>query len=34
MVKIRESHQLVHIGAMACIGGLMVGFTVPPPART
>ena len=28
MVRIRESHQLVHIVAMACIGGLMVGFTV------
>lgn len=28
MVKIRESHQLVHVVAMACIGGLMFGFTV------
>jgi hypothetical protein len=28
MVKIREAHQLVHIVAMACIGGLMFGFTV------
>ncbi|HEU4372222.1 MAG TPA: hypothetical protein VFS02_01960, partial [Telluria sp.] len=28
MVKIRETHQLVHIVAMACIGGLMFGFTV------
>lgn len=28
MVKIRETHQLVHVVAMACIGGLMFGFTV------
>jgi hypothetical protein len=28
MVKIQEAHQLVHIVAMACIGGLMFGFTV------
>lgn len=28
MVAIRESHQLVHVVAMACIGGLMFGFTV------
>ncbi|HEU4376886.1 MAG TPA: hypothetical protein VFS02_25540 [Telluria sp.] len=28
MVKIRETHQLVHIVAMACIGGLTYGFTV------
>jgi hypothetical protein len=28
MVRIRESHQLVHVVAMACIGGLMFGFTV------
>lgn len=28
MVRIRESHQLVHIAAMFCIGGLMFGFTV------
>lgn len=28
MVKIRDAHQLVHIVAMACIGGLMFGFTV------
>jgi hypothetical protein len=28
MVAIRESHQLVHIVAMACLGGLMFGFTV------
>jgi hypothetical protein len=28
MVNIRESHQLVHVVAMACIGGLMFGFTV------
>jgi hypothetical protein len=28
MVKIRDTHQLVHIVAMACIGGLMFGFTV------
>lgn len=28
MVKIRESHQLVHVVAMACVGGLMFGFTV------
>ncbi|WP_075793024.1 hypothetical protein [Massilia putida] len=28
MVALREPHQLVHIVAMACIGGLMVGFTV------
>ena len=28
MVRIRDSHQLVHIVAMACIGGLMFGFTV------
>jgi len=28
MVNIRESHQLVHVVAMACLGGLMFGFTV------
>lgn len=28
MVKIRETHQFVHVVAMACIGGLMFGFTV------
>lgn len=28
MVNIRASHQLVHVVAMACIGGLMFGFTV------
>jgi hypothetical protein len=28
MVAIRESHQLVHVVAMACLGGLMFGFTV------
>jgi hypothetical protein len=28
MVKIRDAHQLVHVAAMACIGGLMFGFTV------
>ena len=28
MVRIRDSHQLVHIVAMACVGGLMFGFTV------
>jgi hypothetical protein len=28
MVSIRESHQLVHVVAMACIGGLTFGFTV------
>jgi hypothetical protein len=28
MVKIRDTHQYVHIVAMACIGGLMFGFTV------
>ncbi|WP_198117662.1 hypothetical protein [Massilia rhizosphaerae] len=28
MVSLRGSHQLVHIVAMACIGGLMFGFTV------
>lgn len=28
MVDIRASHQLVHVVAMACIGGLMFGFTV------
>jgi hypothetical protein len=28
MVKIRDAHQLVHIVAMACVGGLMFGFTV------
>jgi len=28
MVNLRESHQLVHVVAMACIGGLMFGFTV------
>jgi hypothetical protein len=28
MVRIREAHQLVHIVAMACVGGLMFGFTV------
>jgi hypothetical protein len=28
LVKIRDAHQLVHIVAMACIGGLMFGFTV------
>lgn len=28
MVRIREPHQLVHIVAMACIGGQMFGFTV------
>lgn len=28
MVKIRDSHQLVHVVAMACIGGLMYGFSV------
>jgi hypothetical protein len=28
MVKLRESHQRVHVVAMACIGGLTFGFTV------
>jgi hypothetical protein len=28
MVNLRASHQLVHVVAMACIGGLMFGFTV------
>jgi hypothetical protein len=28
MVKIRESHQLVHVVAMACIGGFMYGYSV------
>lgn len=28
MVKIRETHQNVHVVAMACLGGLMFGFTV------
>jgi hypothetical protein len=28
LVKIRDAHQLVHIVAMACIGGLTFGFTV------
>jgi hypothetical protein len=28
MVALRDAHQLVHIVAMACIGGLMLGFTV------
>jgi hypothetical protein len=28
MVRIRDAHQLVHIVAMACLGGLMFGFTV------
>jgi hypothetical protein len=28
MVRIRESHQLVHVVAMGCIGSLMFGFTV------
>lgn len=28
MVRIQQSHQLVHIVAMACIGGLMFGYTV------
>jgi hypothetical protein len=28
MVKIRERHQNVHVVAMACLGGLMFGFTV------
>ena len=28
MVRIRASHQLVHVVAMACIGGLMTGLTV------
>ena len=28
MVDLRDSHQLVHMVAMACIGGLMFGFTV------
>jgi hypothetical protein len=28
MVRIRGSHQLVHIVAMACLGGFMYGFTV------
>lgn len=28
MVKLRDAHQLVHIVAMTCIGGLMFGFTV------
>jgi hypothetical protein len=28
MVALRDTHQLVHIVAMACIGGLTLGFTV------
>ncbi|MEC5218171.1 hypothetical protein RCH09_003140 [Actimicrobium sp. GrIS 1.19] len=28
MVKLRDAHQLVHIVAMTCVGGLMFGFTV------
>ena len=28
MVRMRDAHQLVHVVAMACIGGLMFGFTV------
>lgn len=28
LVRIRASHQLVHIVAMACLGGLMFGYTV------
>jgi hypothetical protein len=28
MVRIRASHQLVHIVAMACIGGFMYGYSV------
>src|SRR4051812_11074367 len=28
MVKLQQSHQNVHIVAMACLGGLMFGFSV------
>lgn len=28
MVNLRDSHQLVHVVAMACLGGLTFGFTV------
>jgi hypothetical protein len=27
MIKIQQSHQLVHVVAMACLGGLMFGYT-------
>ncbi|MES2016317.1 MAG: hypothetical protein V4484_07455 [Pseudomonadota bacterium] len=28
MIALQQSHQLVHIVAMACLGGLMFGYTV------
>jgi hypothetical protein len=28
MIRIQQSHQIVHVVAMACVGGLMFGYTV------